>query len=181
MGTCTAKLETVWKDCPTDHNAWVLTQDDVAALASAIRTGSRIAAYGALLPAKYRLYALPQSFRALANKDYGGIEGIECRPPFMDAQPSGQFAKPITRSTGPDRTLDHYQLFVLGFTTGDGTLTSPYAMNTPRASVTDAIFGGGDGQLGVDQETFFSRFFQPDLALHFPAKDTVTEWKNHCP
>ena len=179
VGTCASVVREEFKDCP-DHAAWEYTQDDQREAARVVRSGASIAAYGTLLPAKYRLYRLPQHWRTSANTGFGGIELFACHKPFADEPATGQFAKPIFRSTTSDRSQDIYELYALGFTTGDGTVTSPYLMNVPKASVTDALFGTGDAQLGADPETFFARFFQPERLLDYPEQGLTPDWYSEC-
>ncbi len=168
-----------FKDCP-GHAAWQYTQDDQREAAKIVRDGAKIAAYGALLPAKYRLYRLPQHWRTSANIGYGGTQLFTCYRPFADEPATGQFAKPIERSTNGNRKDDLYQLYALGFTTGSGTVTDPYLMSVPKASVTDPLFGTGDGQLAADPETFFARFLQSERLFGYPEKDINPAWDTAC-
>jgi hypothetical protein len=54
-------------------------------------------------------------------------------------------------------------------------------MQVPDASVTDPLFNTGSGNLGLNKEAFFDRFFpQPNRDWHYPERDTRTGWLPDC-
>ena len=111
--------------------------------------------------------------------------------PFDGLPASAQFAKPIYRNIP---TCGHklirvengswassgetWQIYALGYLTGDGTIFDPWLMHYPKADVTDPIFKPLDqGGLAAEPESFFDRFF-PKLSTldHYPERDTPTGW-----
>jgi hypothetical protein len=193
IGSCASKNPKEWPECKFAHADWEFTQDDQAAAAKALLPGMKTWAYGSLLAVRYHLYALPLWWRTNVsdNKDfYGGTFASNFRP-FDGLPASAQFAKPIYRNIP---TYGHrltrvengswassgetWQIYALGYLTGDGTILEQWLMHYPKADVTDPIFKPLDqGGLAADPESFFDRFFpKPSTLDHYPERDTPTGW-----
>jgi hypothetical protein len=192
-GSCTSTDPKEWAACPFDHADWEFTQDDQANAARALVPGMEAWAYGSLLPTRYNLYRLPPWWRTTVgdNKDFYGRTFGQSFWPFDGLPASAQVAKPIYRnlptaghtltSHGLDpwtSSGDTWQIYALGYLTGDGTITSRWLMHYPSAGVTDPIFKPVDqGGLGANPESFFDRYFPKVSTLdHYPERDTPTGW-----
>jgi hypothetical protein len=193
IGSCTSSDPKDWPACPFDHADWQFTQDDQANAAKALLPGMKTWAYGALLAARYHLYALPPWWRTSLsdNKDFYGATFTSTFRPFDGLSASAQVAKPIYRNMptyGHKLTRvengswassgETWQIYALGYLTEDGTIFNPWLMHHPTADVTDPIFKPLDqGGLAADPESFFDHFF-PKLSTldHYPERDTPTGW-----
>ncbi len=172
VGSCGAATKEGRAECPFDASNWQYTADDQTHAAAGLLRGSKVAAYGALLPAKYKAWRLPLSKNKTANKKYAGRAFVQCFYPFKDEPETGQVAVPESPFEDGD-----YQVTALGHLTGKGTIDDRYKMDVPAESVTNPLFGTGSGELGVNKEEFFSRFYSnPEKDLHFPERDTPTGW-----
>jgi hypothetical protein len=193
VGSCTSTDPTEWEACPFDHADWEFTQDDQENAARALVPGMEAWAYGSLLPTRYNLYRLPPWWRTTVgdNKDFYGRTYGQSFWPFDGLPASAQVAKPIYRNLpSGGHTLtphvldpwtssgDTWQIYALGYLTGDGTITDRWVMHYPQAAVTDPIFKPVDqGGLGADPESFFDRYFPKVSTLdHYPERDTPTGW-----
>jgi hypothetical protein len=195
VGACTSTDPKEWSECPFDHADWQFTQDDQANAAKALLPGMKTWAYGSLLAARYSLYGLPPWWRTSVgdNKDfYGKTFSPATFRPFDGLPASAQVAKPIYRNIptyshklargGADyrwiSSGETWQIYALGYLTGDGTLFDHWLMHYPQAEVTDPIFKPLDqGGLGADRESFFDHFFPKISKLdHYPERDTPTGW-----
>jgi hypothetical protein len=174
VGSCASPLAKDHADCPFTPSDWQYTSDDQKDAAHGLRDSSRVAIYGALLPAKYTAWnLLPLSKHLTANTDFAGRAGLACFYPFKDEPSNGQLAVP------QDADADgFYKVTALGFLTGDGTLTDRWQMHVPTAALVDRLFGSGSGDLAVNKEAFFDRFFggHQQSGLHYPERDTPTGW-----
>lgn len=192
-GSCASTDPKDWAACPFDHADWEFTQDDQENAARALVPGMEAWAYGSLLPTRYSLYRLPPWWRTTVgdNKDFYGRTYGQSFWPFDSLPASAQVAKPIYRNlpTGGHTLTSHlldpwtssgdtWQIYALGYLTGDGTITDRWVMHYPRAGVTDPIFKPVDqGGLGADPESFFDRYFPKVSTLdHYPERDTPTGW-----
>ena len=155
---------------------WQYTSLEQEHAAAGLLRGSKVAAYGALLPAKYKAWQLPPGKHKEANKNFAGVTfpffGLDCHYPFADEPERGQVAIPKSAFQDGD-----YQITALGYLTGEGTITDRWKMHVPLASVTNPLFGTGSSELEINKEEFFSRFFpSPNTNLHYPERDTTTGW-----
>ncbi len=173
VGSCGSPLVREQAACPFKASDWQYTSLDQTHAGEGLLRGSEVAAYGALLPAKYGAWRLPVSRHKEANKKYAGRVFLQCFYPFADEPGSGQVAVP---QSAFENDAD-YQITALGYLTGQGTLKERWEMNVPRTSITNPLFGSGSGELEVNKEEFFSQFFpSPDPLAHYPERDTVTGW-----
>jgi len=198
VGSCTSTDPADWADCPFDHADWQFTQDDQANAAKALIPGVQTWAYGSLLAARYNLYVLPLWWQRNVTKPdqfVGDVFPFTAHP-FDGLPDSAQVAKPIYRNLpdyshqthripphGLDRDQrwisigENWQLYALGYLTGEGVIRDRWVMHHPAAEVTNPIFKPvGEGGLAADKETFFDRYFEPKKLAHYPEKDTPTGW-----
>jgi hypothetical protein len=192
-GSCTSTDPNEWEDCPFAHADWEFTQDDQENAARVLIPGMKQWAYGSLLPNRYSLYRLPPWWRTTVgdNKDFYGETLTALFWPFDGLPGSAQIAKPIYRNlpSGSHTLTPHglgpwtssgetWQIYALGYLTGDGTITNRWVMHYPKAEVTDPIFKPVDqGGLGASPESFFDRYFPKVSTLdHYPERDTPTGW-----
>jgi hypothetical protein len=192
-GSCASTDPKGWAACPFDHADWEFTQDDQENAARALVPGMEAWAYGSLLPTRYNLYRLPPWWRTTVgdNKDFYGRTYGQSFWPFDGLPASAQVAKPMYRNlpTGGHTLTSHvldpwtssgdtWQIYALGYLTGDGTITDRWVMHYPQAGVTAPIFKPVDqGGLGADPESFFDRYFPKVSTLdHYPERDTPTGW-----
>ncbi len=172
VGSCGSPLKEEQAACPFNASDWHFTSLDQTHAAAGLLRGSKVAAYGALLPAKYKAWRLPFSKYKAANKKYAGRAFLECFYPFKDEPETGQVAVPESAFEDGD-----YEVTALGNRTGGGLIDDRYKMEVPLASVTNPLFGAGSGELEINKEEFFSRFFpSPETNLHYPDRDTPTGW-----
>jgi hypothetical protein len=172
VGSCGAPTKEGRADCPFDASNWQFTSDDQTHAAAGLLRGSKVTAYGALLPAKYQAWRLPPSKNKTAAKYAGRTFPVDCYYPFKDEPETGQVAVPESAFEDGD-----YEITALGYLTGRGTLEDRWKMHVPEASVTNPLFGTGSGELGVNKEEFFSRFFPSrDPLPHYPEDSTPTGW-----
>jgi hypothetical protein len=191
VGACAAFDQS---KCPYDARDWQYTGDDQIDASKALGQGTSAWAYGELLPAKYTLFQLPQWWKRKVDNQFHSRD-LAADYPFGKLPDSAQYAKPIYRNipyysheNHADGYLewtmtggsDRWQIYALGHLDGAGSTFSPWAMQTPDASVTDKIFGAPPGGLGLDPETFFERQFdrpEETQALdHYPTKGTTIGW-----
>ena len=179
VGSCASINAQDHVDCPFNRGDWEFTDVDRRPVAAALRQASQVALFGALLPAKYGVYRLPENPHTTAN-DYYATDVIVfgCQYPFKGSPASAQLAMPTYPAiyTGGG-LVDRYEIRTLGFETGGGVLGNAYVMNTPTADATDTLFGTGAGQLGANQEEFFNRFLPAGADLRaYPYNDTQPQW-----
>jgi hypothetical protein len=190
-GACSSLNPHDWSACPFDHSDWQFTKEDQALAAEALVSATQIWAYGELVPARYRAYRLPHWWRRKVsdNQEFNGETAFRRWHPFERLPDSAEMAVPILRNL-PDyahrieradalhlkSTGDTWQIWALGFLTGDGTIGSPWVMNSPPASLMKHLFDAPPGGLGADREAFFIRNFKPSTLDHYPERDTPTGW-----
>ncbi|HEY3947354.1 MAG TPA: hypothetical protein VGL78_19165 [Solirubrobacteraceae bacterium] len=172
VGSCGSPLVKQQVACPFNPSDWSYTSLDQTHAAEGLLRGSKVAAYGALLPAKYHAYELPVSKHKEANKKYAGRVFVQCFYPFADEPETGQVAIPKSADENGD-----YQITALGYLTGKGLVNDRWEMHPPPASVTNPLFGTRSGELEINKEEFFSRFYPSrDSLPHYPERDTLTGW-----
>jgi hypothetical protein len=178
VGLCTS----LPAQCPNPPaSAWDVSQIDQSRAEKSATDGAQVATYGALLPAKYQLWAFDESpnrsttYRGADNQIHQpagqNIGGWWC--PFHNSPSSAQYAylvrRPLTTTSGAD---DTWQAAALGNRTGSGSFTDHYQMELPPAAVTDPVFN-----LGTDPETFFQRSYAtPANFGQFPELTSNTRW-----
>ena len=97
---------------------------------------------------------------------------MQCFYPFADEPETGQVAIPKSADENGD-----YQITALGYLTGKGLVNDRWEMHPPPASVTNPLFGTRSGELEINKEEFFSRFYPSrDSLPHYPERDTLTGW-----
>jgi hypothetical protein len=178
VGVCGAASVRERAGCPWNAEAWQLTQDDQEAVGKALLQTSRVAAYSALLPVKYTAWRLPVSHYRKASF-YAGYNLKGCRYPFENLPATGQFVRPIYALAAEPAV----QVTALGYLTGRGEFgDAEWKMHVPAASVTDELFGTGNGDLQVDAEEFFGRSFRlkEEALAHYPEQDSETGWLQRC-
>jgi hypothetical protein len=183
VGSCASVIASDWAGCPFDHSGWQYTQDDQRNAAVGLRDSAQVQAYGALLPAKYTAWTLPVNSRTTANDAFAGLLYFKCWYPFGASPASAQMAKPITPQVVSSRGTATYEITTLGYLTGQGLIGNDWVMHVPDASVTNPLFNTGTGNLGVNQEEFFDRFFPEQSRTrdwHYPERDTRTGWLPDC-
>jgi hypothetical protein len=172
VGSCGSPLAREQAACPFKASDWQYSRLDQEHAAAGLLRGSKVAAYGALLPVKYNAWRLPLSKHKEANTKFAGRAFAECFYPFAHEPETGQVAIPKSAKTDGD-----YQITALGYLTGRGLINERSDMHVPLASVTKPLFGTGSGELAVNKEEFFSRFFpSPNTELRFPEQTTPTGW-----
>ena len=178
VGECVDTTAPDHNQCPFKPKDWQFTPNDQRQAAEGLRVGSEVAVYAALLPAKYQLYKLPVSDNQEANKKYAGRAGFVCFYPFKTEPDTGQTAVPAgPGEQNPITSPGPWQINALGFLTGSGRIDERWDMQLPAGSVTNPLFGTGKGELGINREEFFSRFFPPpDTLPHYPEATTPTGW-----
>jgi len=169
VGECADTTAPDHTECPFKSKDWQYTPDDQKAAAEGLKDSSSVAVYAALLPAKYQAWELPASQNDTANRHFAGRATFGCFYPFAAEPDTGQIAV-------PQELFGDKRITALGFLSGAGVIYDRYEMHTPAASVTDRLFGTGKGQLGINREEFFARFFVPKAGLHYPERDTPTGW-----
>ena len=173
VGECVDNTAPDHSECPFKPKDWQFTPDDQKEAAEGLKKSSMVAVYGALLPVKYQVWKLPPSRHEKANENFSGRATFACFYPFEHEPATGQIAIPL----GEHPATTDYQISALGFLTGTGVIDNRWEMHTPEASVTNPLFGNGAGELGINQEQFFSRFFSSTSELtHYPERDTPTGW-----
>jgi hypothetical protein len=181
VGACASLIASEWANCPFNHADWQYTQDDQSNAARGLRASGQAEAYGTFLPVKYQGWALPVNPRTTANDAFAGLVYFHCWYPFSASPASAQSARPITPRVLPHRGEATYEITGLGYLTGGGKLGDEWVMQVPDASVTDPLFNTGSGNLGLNKEAFFDRFFpQPNRDWHYPERDTRTGWLPDC-
>ncbi len=182
IGTCSAPTRVEWAECPFAHGAWEYTQNDQEAAARSLLTSSEAAAYGAIVPAKYKAFELPIQTYRQARTFAGLTLGVVCHWPFGDSPAGAQYARPVFRQVGnlDENLRETWIVTALGDLEGAGTITSPYRMKVPAADVTDQIFGDEKGQLNLDPEDFFAHNFHAVTDLRYPLQNSPTGWLSRC-
>ncbi len=190
-GSCASFTPHDWSACPFDHSDWQFTQEDQSLAAEAMQSSTQIWAYSELLPARYVAYRLPPWWRRKVNdnEEFNGQTAFRRWFPFKALPDSAEMAEPIYRNLPTyahktermnnlfyKNTGDTWQIWALGFLSGEGTITTPWVMNYPKAAVTNRLFEAPPAGLGVDKETFFERNFKPSSLDHYPERDTPTGW-----
>jgi hypothetical protein len=124
------------------------------------------------LPRRPRSSARPSASSTTFAVDLQG-----CYYPFQDAARSGQLAKPIVRGLSPHGAGTSNEMHILGFVTGGGKAFDLFQMHTPRAEITDRLFGEGPTDFGANKEQFFNEFLPNGANLdHYPPQDTSPRW-----
>jgi hypothetical protein len=200
VGSCSSVTADGWETCPFDHNDWEFTQADQDTAAKTILPTMKVWAWGTLLHHRYELYKLPPWWQTNINdpSSYTGRTFGETHIPFKGEPLSATVAKPLYRNA-PDyghttecshfndnepctSSGDTWQIYALGFLTGEGSAFKPWQMNYPTGpkgeAITDVIFKPtSQGGLGADPESFYDRFWPETSTLdHYPQDSSPTGW-----
>jgi hypothetical protein len=191
VGACASPVPD--NNCPEDPAAWKLTPEEVTSASEAIRVGTEVEDYAALVPAKWTLWQLADScpgsagYTCSENHFQGDgfgepVLGSTYYCPFTYEAATATLVRPLYRdipfyrnppgvTTGAPPN-DNWQAFALGNLTGHGDqLYGRWTMEVPKdflARLFAAPGKGGSadpsgGNLGVKPEQFFLRNFTPKL------------------
>ena len=185
LRTVAACGSNVVAECPEDPDEWQITQDDQVHTGEGLRASLRNTFYGSLLPAKYKLWAIPEAAYPREAKYWigHGIGGLGDFPPFAASAATGQVASPVCRDMN-DHLRDKWQVYALGSLSGDGLVGNRWEMSVPGASLTNPLFEPVDsntfpeGPLGNEREIFYLRNFEPETLEHFPLRDSAGDWEH---
>lgn len=175
--------------CPGNAQAWEFDEKDQRAAAIALRYGTEIADYGALVPARWTLWQLGPMCEGstgytcwetdFANNGFWGpvgtLNAAVC--PFLDEPRSAKLIRPLYRDIPHyhnnahfgGKLFDIWQAYALGNISGGGVAFNPYKMELPGDSL-KRLFAPVDpdgnpekGGLGAQPEAFFLGYMTPKL------------------
>ena len=172
--------------CPNDPALWQFTQEDQRVAANDLQYGALATFYSALVGAKYTVYDLPVS--PFGDKTPDRFIGHDLDPFAQVCIFKGDPAYSSTIASVERNSEGFYTTWhvsVLGYTTGQGTISDPWHMHWPDESIMRRMFSPVDptgdpatGGLGMDPETTFALFPHHAQLPYFPfsAAPAATQW-----
>jgi hypothetical protein len=198
VGACYLKEET----CPDDPRIWAFEDKDQKAAAKALRYGTAVSNYEAIVPARWRLWQLaPECHGSLSytcwetDFETSGFRFANVCP-FLNLPQSAKMIRPLRRDMPHYRnasgfgssTNDIWHVYALGNVSGAGIVGDWFGTELPGdflKRVFDPIDPGGvfeQGGLGVQPEQFFLGNFTPKLMWKrpdgqpYPYLDSSPDW-----